>query len=161
MSANDPKPTWRLHRSSRLIRFRALWERQLIRKTGMLRASYGSSGKRLHFHVIPQEVNWGMGRFTNKIVVTGGTSGIGLAAARQFIKEGAEVVVTGRSRRSADDAQNELGANGVAITADVTRELRTQARQERASADRRSSTRHRHHARRTHGQASSHAGRVF
>jgi NAD(P)-dependent dehydrogenase (short-subunit alcohol dehydrogenase family) len=41
-----------------------------------------------------------MGRFTNKIVViTGGTSVIGLAAARQFIKEGAKVVVIGRSRQ--------------------------------------------------------------
>ena len=63
-----------------------------------------------------------MGRFTNKIVViTGGTSGIGLAAARQFIKEGAEVAVTGRSQRSVEDAQNELGATGTAITADVTK----------------------------------------
>jgi NAD(P)-dependent dehydrogenase (short-subunit alcohol dehydrogenase family) len=42
-----------------------------------------------------------MRRFTNKIVViTGGTSGIGLAAAKQFIKEGAKVVVTGRSQQS-------------------------------------------------------------
>jgi heterodisulfide reductase subunit A-like polyferredoxin len=40
----------------------------------------------------------GTGRFTNNIaVITGGTSGIGLAAARQFIKEGAKVVVIGRS----------------------------------------------------------------
>jgi NAD(P)-dependent dehydrogenase (short-subunit alcohol dehydrogenase family) len=63
-----------------------------------------------------------MGRFTNKIVViTGGTSGIGLAAARQFIKEGANVIVTGRSEQSVRDAQNELKANGVAIAADVTK----------------------------------------
>ena len=63
-----------------------------------------------------------MPRFTNKIVViTGGTSGIGLAAAKQFIKEGAKVVVTGRSPQSVGDAQNEIGANGVAIAADVTK----------------------------------------
>ena len=63
-----------------------------------------------------------MRRFTNKIVViTGGTSGIGLAAAKQFIKEGAKVVVTGRNSQSVDDAQNEIGANGVAIAADVTK----------------------------------------
>jgi NAD(P)-dependent dehydrogenase (short-subunit alcohol dehydrogenase family) len=63
-----------------------------------------------------------MGRFTNKIVViTDGTSGIGLAAARQFIKEGAEVAVTGRSQRSVEDPQTELGATGTAITADVTK----------------------------------------
>ena len=63
-----------------------------------------------------------MSRFTNKIlVITGGTSGIGLAAARQFIKEGAKVVVTGRSRQSVGYAQRELGTNGVAIAADVTK----------------------------------------
>jgi NAD(P)-dependent dehydrogenase (short-subunit alcohol dehydrogenase family) len=63
-----------------------------------------------------------MRRFTNKIVViTGGTSGIGLAAAKQFITEGAQVVVTGRSPRSAGEAQSEIGANGVAIAADVTK----------------------------------------
>jgi NAD(P)-dependent dehydrogenase (short-subunit alcohol dehydrogenase family) len=62
-----------------------------------------------------------MGRFANKIVViTGGTSGIGLAAARQFITEGATVVVIGCSPRSVGDAQKEIGANGVAI-ADVTK----------------------------------------
>src|SRR6516162_1846389 len=63
-----------------------------------------------------------MHRFTNKIVViTGGTSGIGLAAAKQFIKEGAKVVVTGRSPQSIGDARNAIGANGVAIAADVTK----------------------------------------
>jgi NAD(P)-dependent dehydrogenase (short-subunit alcohol dehydrogenase family) len=63
-----------------------------------------------------------MGRFTNKIVViTGGTSGIGLAAARPFIAEGATVVAIGRSPRSVGDARKEIGANGVAIAADVTK----------------------------------------
>jgi NAD(P)-dependent dehydrogenase (short-subunit alcohol dehydrogenase family) len=63
-----------------------------------------------------------MSRFTNKVVViTGGTSGIGLAAARQFVKEGANVVVTGRNSRSVSDAQKELGAKGIAISADVTK----------------------------------------
>jgi hypothetical protein len=63
-----------------------------------------------------------MSRFTNKIVlITGGTSGIGLAAARQFIKEGAKVIVTGRSPQSVGDAQKELGPNGIAIAADVTK----------------------------------------
>src|SRR5215813_12616634 len=63
-----------------------------------------------------------MSRFTNKIVViTGGTSGIGLAAAKRFVDEGAKVVVTGRSPQSVQTAQKELGANGVAVAADVTK----------------------------------------
>ena len=67
-----------------------------------------------------------MGRFTNKIVViTGGTCGIGLATARRFIKERATVVVIGRSPQSVGDAQKEIGANGVAIAADITKVPRT------------------------------------
>jgi NAD(P)-dependent dehydrogenase (short-subunit alcohol dehydrogenase family) len=67
-------------------------------------------------------------RFTNKIVViTGGTSGIGLAAARQFIKEGAKVVVTGRSPRSVSNAQKEIGVDGVGIAADVTKSAQLDA----------------------------------
>jgi NAD(P)-dependent dehydrogenase (short-subunit alcohol dehydrogenase family) len=63
-----------------------------------------------------------MRRFTNKIVViTGSTSGIGLAAAKQFIKEGAKVVLNGRSPQSVGDAQKEIGDDGVAIAADVTK----------------------------------------
>jgi len=63
-----------------------------------------------------------MSRFTNKVVViTGGTSGIGLATARQFIKEGANVVVTGRTSASVGEAQKELSTNGIAIVADVTK----------------------------------------
>jgi len=63
-----------------------------------------------------------MSRFVNKVVViTGGTSGIGLAAARQFIKEGANVVVTGRNTRSVSGARKELDAKGTAIVADVTK----------------------------------------
>jgi NAD(P)-dependent dehydrogenase (short-subunit alcohol dehydrogenase family) len=42
-------------------------------------------------------------------VITGGTSGIGLATARLFIAEGATVVVTGSSERSVADAKEALG----------------------------------------------------
>ena len=51
-------------------------------------------------------------------VVTGGTSGIGLAAARLFIEEGAFVFLTGRRQSELDDAVTELGENAVGIRAD-------------------------------------------
>ena len=50
-----------------------------------------------------------------------GDAHAGLAAARQFIKEGATVVVTGRSSQSISNAQKELGTNGIGIAADVTK----------------------------------------
>lgn len=58
-----------------------------------------------------------------KIVVVGGTTGMGLSAAKAFIGHGASVVVVGRDPGSAEIAQTELGSNAVAISADATNHL--------------------------------------
>jgi NAD(P)-dependent dehydrogenase (short-subunit alcohol dehydrogenase family) len=46
-------------------------------------------------------------------VVTGGTSGIGLATARDFIAEGARVVITGRKKEEVEKTASETGALGI------------------------------------------------
>jgi len=55
-----------------------------------------------------------------KALVTGGNSGIGLATARLFIAEGAEVAITGRDQKTLDEAVAELGPNARGYRADVT-----------------------------------------
>lgn len=55
-------------------------------------------------------------------LITGGTSGIGLATAKLFVAEGAEVIVTGRNRQTLDTAQRELGERALAVQADATEE---------------------------------------
>lgn len=58
----------------------------------------------------------------NKIaVVTGGSSGIGLAAAKAFVAEGAFVFITGRRQSELDKAVAEIGDNAVAIQADSSK----------------------------------------
>jgi NAD(P)-dependent dehydrogenase (short-subunit alcohol dehydrogenase family) len=52
-----------------------------------------------------------MGLLTDKTaVVTGGSSGIGLATAQRFIDEGATVIITGRRRAELDAATAQLGS---------------------------------------------------
>src|ERR1700748_3088806 len=55
-----------------------------------------------------------MNNLTNKVaVVTGGNSGIGYAAAKELIAQGANVVITGRNRDAVNKAAEELGATGI------------------------------------------------
>ncbi|WP_417512838.1 SDR family oxidoreductase [Minwuia sp.] len=62
-----------------------------------------------------------MGRLTGKnILITGGTSGIGMASARLFIEEGATVAVTGSREETVDKALEQLGKGVVGIVADVS-----------------------------------------
>jgi NAD(P)-dependent dehydrogenase (short-subunit alcohol dehydrogenase family) len=54
-------------------------------------------------------------------VVTGGNSGISLATAREFHAQGANVVISGRDRKTLDEASRQLGPGVLAIPADVAR----------------------------------------
>src|SRR5215475_3228580 len=59
-------------------------------------------------------------RLQNKVaLITGGNSGIGLATAKRFVREGARVVIVGRNRQTLDAAAAELGPDCLALEADV------------------------------------------
>ena len=61
-----------------------------------------------------------MGRLADKnILITGGNSGIGLAAAQEFDREGARVAICGLNEGTLRAAQEKLGARSLAIRADV------------------------------------------
>ena len=60
-------------------------------------------------------------RLSDKIaLVTGGTSGIGLATARRFVNEGAHVFITGRRQGPLDAAVADIGRNVTGVRSDVS-----------------------------------------
>jgi NAD(P)-dependent dehydrogenase (short-subunit alcohol dehydrogenase family) len=62
-----------------------------------------------------------MGKLESKIaVVTGGSSGIGLATAKRFVDEGAYVFIVGRRRSELEKAKAEIGRNVSTIQADIS-----------------------------------------
>jgi NAD(P)-dependent dehydrogenase (short-subunit alcohol dehydrogenase family) len=63
-----------------------------------------------------------MKRLEGKVaVVTGGNSGIGLATAKRLQQEGARVAITGRSKKTLDDAVKAIGNGVLAIQGDVAK----------------------------------------
>ena len=62
-----------------------------------------------------------MGQLSGKTaLVTGGSTGIGLAAAQRFAAEGATVFVTGRRQAQLDEAVASIGSAAIGIRSDIT-----------------------------------------
>ena len=63
-----------------------------------------------------------MSLLKNKIaVVTGGSSGIGLATAKRFVEEGAYVFIAGRRQEELDKAVAEIGQNVTGVKTDISK----------------------------------------
>ncbi|MCW5910471.1 MAG: glucose 1-dehydrogenase [Cyclobacteriaceae bacterium] len=62
-----------------------------------------------------------MQKLKNKVaVITGGSSGIGLATAKRFAAEGAYIFITGRRQSQLDAAVKEIGSNVTAVQGDIS-----------------------------------------
>lgn len=63
-----------------------------------------------------------MTRLQGKIaLITGGNSGLGLATAKRFVAEGAQVFITGRRQNELDAAVKELGGNVTGVQGDISK----------------------------------------
>ncbi len=63
-----------------------------------------------------------MGKLQGKVaVITGGSTGIGLATAKLFVREGAYVFITGRRQKELDEAVKAIGSNISGIQGDVAK----------------------------------------
>lgn len=61
-----------------------------------------------------------MSKYAGKrVVITGGTSGIGLATARLLVSEGARVLMTGRTKDTLDAARKEFDGNAIVVQSDA------------------------------------------
>jgi NAD(P)-dependent dehydrogenase (short-subunit alcohol dehydrogenase family) len=64
-----------------------------------------------------------MKHLSKKALVTGGSSGIGLAIAKELVSEGAKVIITGRSKNTVQSAADEIGAAGIVSDQSILRDI--------------------------------------
>src|SRR5271165_6825891 len=77
---------------------------------------------RLFFMSTSNEIPQPRGKLNGKLaVITGGTTGIGLAAAKLFVREGAYVFITGRRQNELDEAVKAIGSNVTGVQGDVAK----------------------------------------
>jgi hypothetical protein len=83
----------------------------------------GAAGDALpHFCNSPERKDRSMGKLKGKVAfITGGNSGIGLATAKEFVEQGASVVVSGRDQKTLTEVAKELGPDALAVRADVAK----------------------------------------
>src|SRR5258707_12898814 len=63
-----------------------------------------------------------MKKLDNKVaVITGGTSGMGLATAKRFVAEGAYVFIMGRRQRELDAAAKDIGTQVTGVQGDIAK----------------------------------------
>jgi NAD(P)-dependent dehydrogenase (short-subunit alcohol dehydrogenase family) len=81
-------------------------------------------------------MNEDSGRYDGKnVVITGGSSGLGLATARLLVDEGARVLITGRTPETLRDAGRQLGAGAIAVLSDTASLPQIDALADRAEAE--------------------------
>ncbi|PJO43109.1 SDR family oxidoreductase [Lysinibacillus xylanilyticus] len=62
-----------------------------------------------------------------KVVIIGGSSGIGLESAKQLVAQGAEVIIASRSEEKLRIAKEQLGVRATTFTLDTTQEQQVQS----------------------------------